>query len=268
MSTLPTVHPIERLRYVARAGDVPAELLVREAAGALAAFAAEPTELLTACRQLVRRRPRCGPLIWLAARMITGPDPVAEARGAVDSIERDCTPQELAAMIPESARVLVVGSPDLISRAVVSRPDVEVMVVDAAGDGFSLLRSLDTRDQRCIDVPDWGVAAAVTDCDLVLAEADSAGIDGAVVRSGSRAAAAVANSAGIDVWLVAGVGRFMPRAMWGQMMSHPMEHDPWLLDTERMPIDGADAVCTKSGLVSVAEAVSATDCPVAPELFR
>jgi len=200
--------------------------------------------------------------------MITGPEPVAEAKGAVDSIENDRTPKELAAAIPESARVLVVGSPDLISRAVVSRPDVEVLVVDAAGEGFSLLRSLDTGDHRCIDVPDWGVASAVANCDLVLAEADAAGIDGAVARSGSRAAAAVANSAGIDVWLVAGIGRFMPQAMWGPMMSHPMEREPWLLDTEHMPLDGIDAVCTKSGLVSVAEAIAATDCPVAPELFR
>jgi len=200
--------------------------------------------------------------------MITGPDPVTEARDAIDTIESDHTPKELAASIPESARVLVVGSPDLVSRALLSRPDVEVMVVDAAGEGFSLLNALDSRDQPCIDIPDWGVAAAVSECDLVLAEADAAGRDGAVVRSGSRAAVAVANSAGIEAWMVAGVGRFVPQRMWSQMMDHPMERDPWLLDTELVPLEGFSSICTKSGLVSAAEATAATDCPVAPELFR
>ena len=262
------MHPIERLRYVARAGDVPADLLVREAAGALAGFAGEPTELLTACRQLVRRRPRYGPLVWLAARMITGPDPVTEARSAVDSIETDSTPDELAAAIPDSARVLVIGSPDLISRALMRRPDLAVMVVDAAGEGFSLLRSLENRDQWCTDVPDWGVAAAVSDCDLVLVEVDAASADGAMVRSGSWASTAVAKSAGVDTWAVAGVGRFVPTAMWNPMVNRPMEREPWLLDIEHMPLAGIDAICTKSGLVSLAEALAATDCPVAPELFR
>lgn len=253
---------------MARAGDVPADVLVREAAGALAGFAAEPTELLTACKQLVRRRPTCGPLVWLAARMITGPDPVSEARGAIDSMENDRTSTELAASIPESARVLVVGSPDSISRAVASRPDVEVMVVDAAGEGFSLLRSLDSRHHWCTDVPDWGVAAATAECDLVLLEADSAGADGAIARSGSRAASAVAGSVGIGVWLVAGVGRFVPLSMWSLMTGAPTERDPWMLDTEWTPLAGIESVCTKSGLVSVTDAIAATDCPVAPELFR
>jgi len=268
MVTLPIVHPIERLRYVARAGDVPAELLVREAAGALAGFASDPIELLTACRQLVRRRPRCGPLIWLAARMITGPDPVAEASDAANSIENDRTPSELAAALPDSSRVVVIGSPSLIERAVLDRPDLHVMIVAAAGDGYSLLNAVDSTGRRHSDVPDWGMAAAVADSDLVLIEAEATGADGTIARSGSRAATAVAASAGVPVWLVSGVGRLMPNSMWNSMINLPMPSDPWLLHTEQMPLEGIERVCTRSGLVSVPDALAASDCPIAPELFR
>jgi len=268
MGTLSPVHPIERLRYVARAGDVPADLLVREAATALAGFATDPTELLTACRQLVRRRPTSGPLVWLAARMITGPDPIAEARSAARSVDNDSTPGELAAALPASACVLVIGSPDLISRAIIDRPDVRVMVVDAAGDGYSLLSAVESRGQRCEDVPDWGVAAAAAESDLVLVEVEAAGADGAIARSGSRAAATVAMSADVPVWLVSGVGRILPHSMWDSMINSPTQDDPWMLQTERMSLDGIHMACTKSGLVPVSEAVVASDCPVAPELFR
>ena len=72
---------------MARAGDVPAAPLVREAAAALAAFAYDPMELLTACKQLIERRPACGPLVWVAARMLTGSDPSTEAWDAVDALE-------------------------------------------------------------------------------------------------------------------------------------------------------------------------------------
>ena len=47
------MHPIERLRYVARAAGEGPGLLAGEAAGALAAFADDPQGLVTACRRLV-----------------------------------------------------------------------------------------------------------------------------------------------------------------------------------------------------------------------
>jgi len=253
---------------VARAGDVPAEPLVREAAGALAAFAGDPTELLTACRQLLRRRPGCGPLVWLAARMLTGADPVRESRDAVEAIVADPTAAELAAALPSDTRVLVIGSPDNAGRALLRRPDIEVMVVEAAGEGFVLLQELRRLDYLCTDVPDWGVGAAAAACDLVLIEAEAAGPDGAHARSGSRAAAAVAADAGIDVWVVAGVGRFLPVRMWQAMLEIPTVDEPWRRDIEFVPFTNVGSVCGRSGRGRVAEAILATDCPVAPELFR
>ena len=43
-----TVHPIERLRYMARAGDVGTDTLVYEAATALGAVSRDPAELVLA----------------------------------------------------------------------------------------------------------------------------------------------------------------------------------------------------------------------------
>lgn len=265
---MPAVHPIERLRYVARAGDVAATTLVSDAAAALAAFTDDRSELLTACRQLLRRRPGSGPLVWLAARMLTGVDPIREARDVVDAITADPTCARLAAAIPSDVRLLVVGSPDIVGRALSERPDVEVLVVDAAGDGYSLLRRLAELDHVCTDVPDWGVGAAVSACDLVLIEADAAGPDGLYARAGSRAAAAVAVESGVDVWAVVGVGGHLPELMWRAMLDVPIERETWLRDVEFVPLVGFESVCGRSGLVPVAEAVLNSDCPVAPELFR
>ena len=59
------MHPIERLRYVARASGVPQAILVRETAGALLSFSSEPHELVTACRRMISRQPdqRVGELL-------------------------------------------------------------------------------------------------------------------------------------------------------------------------------------------------------------
>src|SRR3954453_22490711 len=71
------VHPIERLRYVARSSGAPQQVLVRETAGALAALGFDPPGLVTACRRILDRHPLSGPLWGLAARGSTGKRPVA-----------------------------------------------------------------------------------------------------------------------------------------------------------------------------------------------
>ena len=44
------MHPIERLRYVARSSGAPQAVLVRETASALGSLAFDPAGLVTACR--------------------------------------------------------------------------------------------------------------------------------------------------------------------------------------------------------------------------
>ena len=47
------MHPIERLRYVARASGASQRAIVQETASALASFGSDPQGLVTACRRIV-----------------------------------------------------------------------------------------------------------------------------------------------------------------------------------------------------------------------
>src|SRR5256885_13804589 len=73
------MHPIERLRWVARAPEGDLSLVAAEAAEALAAFAGDPAGLVIASRRLIERRPAAGPLWWLASRVLCSLDPGFEA---------------------------------------------------------------------------------------------------------------------------------------------------------------------------------------------
>jgi hypothetical protein len=120
-----------------------------------------------------------------------------------------------------------------------------------------------------VDVPTSGLAAAVAAADVLLLEAVAAGPDGFLGVSGSLAAATVARHAGVPVWCVAGVGRWLPPRMWTALLARrdTRPEDPWDLDEELIPFDLVDQVCTTAGLEPHADAVRRTDCPVAPELF-
>lgn len=263
------MHPIERLRYVARASGADQALLVRETAHALAAFRDDPAGLVAACRRIVDRHPTSAPLWWLCARVLTAPDGQAEAWAAVDEMEDDPTGVELAFALPEAVTVAVVGWPEVIGEALPRRGDVSVLAVDALGEGMGLVRRLGQVGIDAVDVPPSGVGAAVVASDLLLLEAVAFGPSGALVVSGSLAAAAVARHEQVPTWLVAGAGRRLPARMWEALSGRLLggSDDPWDRDEEILPLDLVDAVCTPDGLGSVADAHASVDCPVAPELF-
>ncbi|MGH8997806.1 MAG: hypothetical protein ACRDY7_00255, partial [Acidimicrobiia bacterium] len=73
------MHPIERLRWVARTPQGDPALIVCEAAEALASFGGDAAGLVVACRRLIERRPGCALLWTLSARMLCAFDPVDEA---------------------------------------------------------------------------------------------------------------------------------------------------------------------------------------------
>src|SRR5688572_18563757 len=77
------MHPIERLRYVARIGSDRPDLVAREAAGALLSCAGRPAELVVACRRLLDRQPAAGPLWWIVSRALTAPEPAAAIYAAL-----------------------------------------------------------------------------------------------------------------------------------------------------------------------------------------
>jgi hypothetical protein len=263
-----SVHPIERLRFVARASGADQAVLVRETAQALAHFRTDPQGLVTACRRVLDRQPTSGPLWWLCARTLCAPDPMTEAWAAADEIEADRTARELTHAIPDGIRVLTVGWPELVGDALVRRGDLEVLVVDVHGEGIGLTRRLTHLDGDAVDVPSSGTAAAVTSSDLVLLEASAVGPSDALVVSGSHAAAAVARHAGVPVWLTAGVGRLLPARVWEAIGRHLDDDEPWEPDEEVLPLDLVDQVVGPDGPQSVLEALRRTDCPVAPELLR
>ena len=85
------VHPIERLRFVARARGVPDDVLAVEAAQALLTFADDPAALTAACRRVLARQPACGPLWWVCARLITAESARLAAWESVELLESDTT---------------------------------------------------------------------------------------------------------------------------------------------------------------------------------
>ncbi len=262
------MHPIERLRYVARASGVPQQLLVRETAGALASFAGEPHGLVTACRRMISRQPASGPLLWLASRVLSASDPVAELRDCLGALERDTTAYELRHAIPDDATVVVLGWPDATSEALPGRGDLEVLVIDVLHEGAGFVQRLWQDDVDAVDVPVGGLGAAVAAADLVLLESPAIGPDEFLAVAGSRAAAAVAAHRGTPVWLVGGVGRLLPAPLWRSMRERIEPTDPWDSDDELVPLDLVTHLVGPDGPQAVAEALQRNDCPVAAELLR
>jgi hypothetical protein len=263
------VHPIERLRAVARSSGAEQGLLVRETAGAMAALGDDPAGLVTASRRILERHPAAGALWWLCARVLTAGDPVAEAWRAVDDLDDDPTPAEVVAALPDGATVCVLGWPEVVADALPRRGDVTVLVVDALGDGPAMVRRLTRADVPAVDVPAGGLGAAAAEADLVLLEANAVGPAEVAAVSGSLAAAAVARHRGAPVWLTVPRGRLLPARLWDALARRvDLLGDPWDADVEVVPVDLVDRVVGPAGVVDVATALRAVDCPVAPELTR
>jgi hypothetical protein len=262
------MHPIERLRYVARVGGVDQGELVREAGSALSGLGDDPGGLIMSCRRLLDRHPTAGALWFLCARMLTAADARAEAWFATEELEHDPTPGHLARLLPDEARVTLVGYPELTALALPKRGDIEVLAVDASGDGAALSRRLRGADVEAIDVPDAGVAAAVAASDVVLLEASCLGSPGFVAPTGSRAAAAVARHAGVPVWLVAGVGRALPPRFWDAAVAKLGGDEPWEEAEEVVPLDLVDRAVGPDGGRPGTDLATRTDCAPVPELLE
>jgi hypothetical protein len=244
-------------------------MLVRETAGALGALGFDPPGLVTACRRILDRHVTSGPMWYLAARVLTAADARSEGWAVADEIAADRTPAELAHVLPDDATVCVLGWPEQIAEALPRRGDVEVLVVDALGEGSGLVRRLLHTDVEAVDVPMTGLGAAAAAADLLVIEASAIGPEACIGIAGSRAAAAVARHAGVPVWLVGGHGRRLPGRMFEALLRRlEAGGDPWDADDEVVPLDLIDMVVGPGGLETVAESARRVDCPVAPELLR
>jgi hypothetical protein len=259
------VHPIERLRYVARAASSGSGMLLGEAAGALAGFTSDPAALVTACRRLVDRQPTYGPMWWLAATVLCAQDPDEAAWSSARAFDRDPTPSFVTEELPSSATVTVIGWPEQAALALRRRGDLMLFVV--GGDPHRVGRAFESYDVDGEVVDPMAMAAAVAASDLLLLEARAGGPDDVLTAAGSLPAALVARHHGVPVWLVAGRGRILPPRMWHALTARLPEEQPWHRDEEIVPCQLVDVALTPDGRTERPIHLVG-DCPVAPELLR
>ena len=266
------MHPIERLRYVARSHGGDQRLLVRETAGALRGLGLDPAGLVVACRRIVERHPTSGPLWWLCSSVLAAPDPFSAAARLADSIEEDPTPEVLIDALPPDSVVTLVGWPDLAGEAVLRRGDITVLAVDVGGEGASFVRRLERNEVEAEVVDPAGIAGAVVVSDLVLIEALAATPREVLAVQGSRAAASVGYCSEVAVWLVAGRGRCLPEQMFVAVVDRARaEADvSWRTETEPLPVALCSHIVRDTAVFDVAAAATAlaSDCPLAYELLR
>jgi hypothetical protein len=124
------VHPIEQLRWVARAEWAPASEVAAEAAWSLGELArSEPWAVLPACRRLLERRPSGAALWWVAAEVLCAPDPVAAAERCAALLEGDPSRAQLGVALAEDQRVVARGA----TVEELARAELVVVPVEALG---------------------------------------------------------------------------------------------------------------------------------------
>lgn len=263
------VHPIERLRYLARSSGADPRVMVRETAAALRGLGIDPAGLVVACRRIVERHPTSGPLWWLCAHMLTAADPYATARRLADEIDADLTPDVLIDSLPADATVCVVGWPDLAGEAILRRGDIRVLAIDADDLGSSFVRRLERADVEAEVVEPGGAAAAVLAADVLLVEALAASTREMVAVRGSRAAASVAYCSEVPVWAVVGVGRCLPEAGFLSLVQRIADvRVPWQAEADVLPLALFSHVATSCGVVGLDSSTLVPECPLAPELLQ
>jgi hypothetical protein len=242
------VHPIERLRAVARAGAIDQTVLVLEAVAVLGTFAGDPAGLVTACRRLIDRHPGAGALWWACARLLGASDVRAQARAIEADLGRDSVATTLSLDLPGGAVVAVV-------------PDV-------AG-GSDLRDELTSWRDDLVVAHDPGALHADRDEPRVLlVEAGAAGPDCFLAAAGTGDEVAAARDAGVPVWLVVDVGRRLPGPLFDALVGRVSRTDRPArrggADVEVVPI-GRAGDGTRLGRIVEPRRVP---CPVAPELLR
>jgi hypothetical protein len=209
------MHPIERLRWIARAEDEPAAALGSEAAWTLAELAdQEPNALLTACRRLLDRHPACGPLWWVSARLATAADPLEEGRRAAAELCSDSTSDRIGRQLRVSftaTDALVLTSPIELSLPALESSNPYPLRLVASP--WSIRRSMRDLSVVSSEVTGWSSDEADDAMDgaaVLLVEVLAAGRDAVIVSRGTAAVVQSARTASVPAWAVIGVGRALP----------------------------------------------------------
>ena len=266
------MHPIEHLRYVARASGADPAMLVEETAHALGGLRFDPSGVVVACRRIVERHPFAGPLWWLCSGVCASAEPFDAVWELADESRADRTAAHLAAELPDDARVITIGSPSTVAEGLARRGDVEVLAFDAQHAATSFVRRLERSDVD-VEPVDAGVAGAVVaTADVVLIEAWALDTDRIVAPTGSSTVAGLATANGVPCWLVAPLGTRLPRgyldAMVASLDAMADDCDPWDLDAELVPTAFVTDVIGPRGRLPIGPSATAPDGAFTPELLR
>jgi len=279
------VHPIEHLRYVARAHGVDASALVEETAHALGSLHFDPAGLIVACRRIVERHPFTGPMWWLCSNVVTSAEPFEAVWDLAGTMRNDSTGSALADALPEPSveqlldpdgepmvDVMTIGDPMLVGAALARRGDVRVLALDVDHSATSFVRRLERYGVEYEPV-DAGVAGtAVRSAAAVLVEAMALDGERVVAPSGSSTIAGLGAAFGVPVWLVAGVGRRLPSQYLDAMVERHGELvdgvDPWSVDVEILPTTLFTHVVGPHGIAPMGPPAVQAECPLAAELLH
>jgi hypothetical protein len=260
------VHPIERLRWIARTHDEATTMLAAEAAWTISELAAEdPAAVVTACRRLVEAHVTAGPLWWVAATLLVSPDPSSAARIAVDDLLADPTADFLADELNErlvgDAVLVVVCPAEIVLEALSQLPSTTVRVVGSLPRRRAVVRAFEANLSEASGWDSDEAAQAVKGAAVVLLEALAAGPAGLIVAAGSQSLVEAAHEASVPVWAVVGVGRVIDVKLLEEMRRRAGE------DVELVDPGDLEAVLGPSGIVTPVVGLGRQPCPPAPELL-
>jgi hypothetical protein len=260
------VHPIERLRYIARTRGEAPTTLAAEAAWMISELAAEePAAVVTACRRLVESHVTAGPLWWVAANLLVAPDPDEASRRAVAELLSDPTSDLLSEALSDrfggQATFVVVSPSETVLEAFSQLPSSVARLV-----GLPASRRAEERSFAAVVCAASGwdfdeADEAVVGAAVVLVEAFAAGPAGVLAAPGTVAVAEAAREASVPVWAVVAVGRLLDDQLLSEMLR--LAGDGVELISPGM----IEAVAGPSGLEAPVEALGRQLCPSAPELL-
>lgn len=260
------MHPIERLRFVARAGDLAPDELAAESAAALGALVGDARALLPACRRLLQAHPASGPLWWVCARVLCAADPARAADDAEVELLEDQTEDELAGSLPAGAIVAATVTETLIE-GLAARPDCSVRLVGTQAALRRGVRSLghQVADVACYGDDEDGAADAAEDATVVLVEALAASPTQVLVTGPASLLVEAAVAAGDPCWLVAPTGTVLPPTLFDAcaVQATATGRDLAVVDAAAFAL-----TVTPGGPVPTSEALAAATCPAPSELTR
>jgi hypothetical protein len=262
------MHPIERLRWIARAEGESDAMIAAEAAWTLGELAIEePAAVLTASRRLVLRQPHNGPLWWACARLLeaVGSSQVLDLAQHISvELSSDTVPARLADGLRSeltSTDVIVATVPaELLARAVEYRDNHRLLLV---GEYRELrLEVSRLRANSAVGYEIEEAAEALEQAALVLVEPRFASAGQVVVSASAAATVRLANKGPLPVWAVFGPGRVLSEPLAAAATK--------LLGPEEEPLSPSlfDQAVDEEGLGPIEAALERPCCPLGLELAR